>query len=597
MHTHAGGDAVRIRGRNRILYRLPFFAASSIFIGPRAHVSLSAAPARLVSPAAAALLKLKTGDDVRGIVNPAAQNALLPESAYWIGVAFREWLGSSTDLIAVGSDPRSSSDAIATAFCQGARAEDVGLATTPAMLESLLQPTTPFVGAVMVTASHLPREWNGLKLFARPLGRGLNKKEVKQVMALAVERATSGSATIPSRAAVVGAHVAAAGAPARLPSPSFMAPYAEKLRETVRKAAIGSDNARGGDRGGMDATLITYPLLGMRICVNPGNGAGGFFATEVLEPLGADISSSIHLAPDGLFPAHLPNPESAEHVDATCLAVASSGAEVGVMLDTDVDRCGLFDGCRSPPEPVHKNRLIALCATEALEAAGHSGVIVTDPVTSAGMGTFIRAHGGEHDRFKMGYRNVIDRAAQTQPAPALLAIETSGHSAWRDNDFVDDGCYTAARLLGRLARERRTRGEPRLGLLDLLGDSLQEPLESIKVKMAVRGGLPAVGAAEAALCAALRRCADGTHMWAMEAVNHDGLRCAVGHTGWLIIRGSLHEPSVSVQTESDVAGGTADICTRLLEYALADGECYAAGIDLQPLWAAGPGRRGAGSMR
>ena len=219
-----------------------------------------------------------------------------------------------------------------------------------------------------------------------------------------------------------------------------------------------------------------------------------------------------------------------------------------------------------------------------MEAAGGKGVIVTDPVTSAGMASYIASCGGQHDRFMMGYRNVIDRAADTQPEPALLAIETSGHSAWKDNRFVDDGTYTAARLIGRLARARREQGNPQLGLLDLVGDSLQEPRESIKVKMAVAAGLSGVPEAEAALCEALRRTAAATDGWDMEPVNHDGLRCAVeaaGGSGWLIIRGSLHEPSVSVQTESDVAGGTATICEQLLRFE--QGACEAAGIDLQPL--------------
>ena len=313
---------------------------------------------------------------------------------------------------------------------------------------------------------------------------------------------------------------------------------------------------------------------------------------QVLEPLGADVSPSINLAPDGTFPAHPANPENAAHVSATAAAVASSGADVGVMLDTDVDRCGLFDGRRSPPEPVNRNRQIALCASVALEAAG-PGVIVTDPVTSQGMGAFISGRGGSHDRFKMGYRNVIDRAAETTPEPALLAIETSGHSAWRDNAFVDDGCYTAARLLGRLARER-LRGGPAggsgrggdkegVGLLDLLGDELEEPLESIKVSMTVTAGLNAVPAAEAALLAALRDCAKGTAGWEMEPVNHDGLRCAVGDSGWLIIRASLHEPKVSVQTESDLDGGTSAICASLLLYVLKAGDCEKAGLDIAPL--------------
>ena len=264
---------------------------------------------------------------------------------------------------------------------------------------------------------------------------------------------------------------------------------------------------------------------------------------------------------------------------ATIDAVAG-GADVGVMLDTDVDRCGLIDGRLSPPEPVNRNRLIAPARwTRSRRRAAPASSC--RPVTSTGMGPFIEQRGGVHDRFQMGYRNVIDRAAETTPEPALLAIETSGHSAWRDNAFVDDGCYTAARLIGRLARERRA-GSGSEGLLELLGGTLEEPVESIKVKMGVAAGLPGVPAAEEALCAALRRCADAEPTWEIEKVNHDGLRCAAGPDGWLIIRGSLHEPSVSVQTESDVAGGTAAICATLLKY-VNEGE----GFEVAPLAKAG----------
>ena len=113
-------------------------------------------------------------DDVRGIARPDAEAPILPACTYWIGAAFRKWLGS-TDPIAVGRDPRLSSEDLSMAFCRGAEACDAGPATTPAMLESLLGPSAVYAGSVFVTASHLPPEWNGLKLFSRQLGRGLNK--------------------------------------------------------------------------------------------------------------------------------------------------------------------------------------------------------------------------------------------------------------------------------------------------------------------------------------------------------------------------------------------------------------------------------------
>ena len=266
-----------------------------------------------------------SGDDVRGIASPDAEVPLMPESAFWIGAAFREWLSgddssSEATKIAVGRDPRLSSFDTSTAFCRGASASDAGPATTPAMLECLLPNPTEFIGAVMVTASHLPMQYNGLKLFSKAQGRGLNKKEVKEVMATAVdlaERHAGDEQQLQPKDDVETLD-------------GFMLPYVQKLKETI------IDTAGAGPT----------PLDGMKICVNAGNGAGGFFSTDVLAALGADTSASIHLEADGNFPNHPANPEDKAHVAATMAAVEGA-ADVGVMLDTDVDRCGLIDGCRS----------------------------------------------------------------------------------------------------------------------------------------------------------------------------------------------------------------------------------------------------------
>lgn len=98
--------------------------------------------------------------------------------------------------------------------------------------------------------------------------------------------------------------------------------------------------------------------------------------------------------------------------------------------------------------------------------------------------------------------------------------------------------------------------------------------------MSVEGGLGAVPAAQEALCEALEACAEATPEWRIEPVNHDGLRCAVGTSGWLIARASLHEPLVSIQTESDNDGGTAAICATLVPFA---GPCEAVGLDISTL--------------
>ena len=77
---------------------------------------------------------------------------------------------------------------------------------------------------------------------------------------------------------------------------------------------------------------------GFKIVVDAGNGAGGFFATEVLAPLGADITGSQFLDPDGSFPNHIPNPEHPSAMAAGARATTAAGADLGIVFDTDVDR-------------------------------------------------------------------------------------------------------------------------------------------------------------------------------------------------------------------------------------------------------------------
>ena len=77
-----------------------------------------------------------------------------------------------------------------------------------------------------------------------------------------------------------------------------MKDYAARLRRTIQE--------------GVNAPDYSHPLAGLHIVVDAGNGAGGFYATDVLEPLGADISGSQFLEPDGMFPNHVPNPENEE---------------------------------------------------------------------------------------------------------------------------------------------------------------------------------------------------------------------------------------------------------------------------------------------
>lgn len=227
------------------------------------------------------------------------------------------------------------------------------------------------------------------------------------------------------------------------------------------------------------------PLSGMHILVDAGNGAGGFFATQVLQPLGADITGSQFLDPDGSFPNHVPNPEDPAAMAATVDAVKSSGADMGIVFDTDVDRSGLVD---RNGNSVNKNKLIALMAAVTLRKFPGS-TIVTDSVTSSGLTKFIQDLGGKHFRcdgvasphlplptvgisgvhccipsrrypwdcrYQRGYKNVINKGIElnNNGTECELMMETSGHGALRENRFLDDGAYMSVKLIIEDARRR-----------------------------------------------------------------------------------------------------------------------------------------------
>ncbi len=131
-------------------------------------------------------------------------------------------------------------------------------------------------------------------------------------------------------------------------------------------------------KAGVNADEYDKPLKGLRIVVDAGNGAGGFFVEKVLAPLGADTTGSQFLEPDGTFPNHIPNPENKDAMQASKQAVLANNADLRIIFDTDVDRMAavLPDG-----SPVNRDAIIAIMA--AIVAKDYPGsTIVTDSVTS-----------------------------------------------------------------------------------------------------------------------------------------------------------------------------------------------------------------------
>ena len=161
-----------------------------------------------------------------------------------------------------------------------------------------------------------------------------------------------------------------------------------------------------------------------------------------------------------------------------------------------------------------------------------------------------------------------------------LAMECSGHAAFKENRFLDDGAYLAVKLLGELAAQRAKgngAGKGAGSLSDLIKD-LEEPVEYAEIRLQVRPGHGRAEAAERVL-RAFGWVASTNSLWQMEKENLEGLRARVqeggGRTGWLHFRPSLHDPVVSLTCESETAGGVAAMVRTLLaggvEEATADG--------------------------
>ena len=396
----------------------------------------------------------------------------------------------------------------------------------------------------MITASHLPSDRNGFKFFAAFAPSGFTRAQVLGIGEIAETYALECLAMTKlhgfSSSKVISAlHV------------DWMPLYADTLKNAVliKTKGVVQDDAR--------------PLAGLKLILNPGNGAGGFFQT-VLEDLGADVSASIHLEPDGSFPNGIPNPEDVKMLELTLSICEREQADLGIMLDTDADRCGFVTprtindetGVRNDYEALNRNRLIALLGfIFAQEKPGCA--VVTDSVTSEGLGDFLKNKLGlQHIRYIKGYANVIGKARELTDSgevDAELAIETSGHCAMRENGYLDDGTYTAVKIVSALAQQRAvdlSNGQSST-LLDVISD-MSELDEVCELRMSTNDASLDTMQKIFALCTAeIEQVSLINNRWKVDKENLEGVRLRVGSEGqFFMLRKSLHDPIVSLQIEA-----------------------------------------------
>jgi len=519
------------------------------------------------------LKELKSGSDLRGTYAAHANSggtianishlikqvkgegngaALTPFASHCFGVAFARWLlqhegdddasnhkhGTNALTICIGRDPRIHGERLADAFARGAESVDgvtkpvrvlyTGVTTTPSMYEFCRAGKCD--AAIIITASHLPEDKNGIKFFSG--NGGLDKEDIDELIVLAQEEATEWYNT--------GIMPPSSGNAGVLCSElvNFLPYYKQTLKQAIGREVDPNPNP-------------AKPLSNLNIVVNPGNGSGSFFS-DLLRELGANVAGSLHLTPDGTFPDTIgvPNPEKKAMVEETMRACEDCNADIGVMFDTDADRSGFVlprsidaNGVCSSYEPLNKNRLIALLSV-IFSSSTPGATVVTDSTTSEGLNTFLEKKLGlKHFRYLRGYANVINKAKELQGSE--MAIETSGHCALRENGWIDDGTFTAVKIIALLANSKG-----KGSLLDLISELEEMPFdEEFRVK-ATDGSLETTTAVFESVSKSLKEKCNAEDQWTLDEDNLEGVRVRLSSGGFFMIRQSLHDPVISLQVES-----------------------------------------------
>ncbi len=392
--------------------------------------------------------------------------------------------------IAVGRDGRTSSPAFsnivaATLVLGGHRVLDLGVLPTPAV-----QYLVPRVGAqlgVIVTASHNPPEFNGLKCIAAD---GL---EVERSVEAAIEAATE-----QGEAAAV--------------------PYTRV--GTVHAVKDGAHRYVEGILGQVDAERVRQRML--TVVLDCGNGASVTTSPDLLRRLGCRVVTlNGHL--DGTFPGHPSEPTEANTRDAQ-RAVPAVGADLGIVHDGDADRAVFVDhtGRYVPGE-----EMLALLARQAVQRAG-GGVVVSPVSASQSLADAIAPVGGTVFYTRVGSPAVTHAMVDQK---AVFGGEENGGIITPRFQFARDGAMTAASVLELLA----VTGRP---LADLLADLPRYAL--VKERIACRTDLR--GQVVAAVGAEFERAG-------FRVVTIDGVK-AFRDGGWILLRPSGTEPLLRLFAEA-----------------------------------------------
>ena len=435
--------------------------------------------------------------DIRGIVG----DTLTPAIVRWIGRAIgAEAHHRGARTLVTGRDGRHSSPELHAALIAGLRESgrdvvDAGRVPTPVLYFAAEHLQT--ASGVMVTGSHNPAEYNGLKIVIA--GETLHGDAIRD-LGRRIEEDDLGAGPDASAPDAPSSGGLRSGA---LQSAEMIEHYVGRVCEEI--PAVSGRDAR-------------------KIVIDCGNGVAGDVAPRLFRALGHEVVE-LYCDVDGDFPNHHPDPSVPANLRDLIASVRGRGADLGLAFDGDGDRLGVVDGAGTVIWP---DRQMMLFAQDVL--AGSPGAeIVFDVKCSGLLPALIERLGGRPVMSKTGHSFIKSRLRQTG---APLAGEMSGHIFFADRWYgFDDAFYAAARLVRILV----DRGEPASRVFARLPAAKSTP----ELRMKVGEG------EQARLVEPLLA---GDHFPDAKKTTIDGLRVDFAD-GWGLVRASNTEPGLVLRFE------------------------------------------------
>jgi phosphomannomutase/phosphoglucomutase len=363
--------------------------------------------------------------DIRGIVGKTLTANIVESIGHAIG---SEAAARGQHSIAIGRDGRLSGVEFSAALARGIQKSginviDVGRVATPMVYFAAFQLNTNC--AVMITGSHNPPDYNGLKMVLA--GETLSGDTIQSLRTrIEQNKLSHGAGTYSQK--------------------DINADYLAKIVSHIKLARP------------------------MKITVDCGNGVAGDFAANLYRQLGCEVTE-LFCEVDGNFPNHHPDPSDPHNLQDLIKALASNDSEIGLAFDGDGDRLGVVT---KGGKIIYPDRQLMLFAADVL-SRNPGAEIIFDVKSTRNLFSWITSHGGKATLWKTGHSLVKAKMKETG---ALLAGEMSGHVFFKERWYgFDDGLYSGARLLEILSRSANPSAT-----LNNLPDAVSTPELHIKLQ-------------------------------------------------------------------------------------------------------------------